>query len=160
MRDLELELLEDRFTKLESILTALTEPKPSAAARLWQWSKPYRPLICLILGIIIGANLSCLLPPASCLLTPNTLTHQAATGGAAIPFPERTSLAAALERAADDLERGYDRRFVEERIRTAVAVSPTSGQWAEDFGKMVEAAVSADAVVYADNLRQIARGLK
>ena len=76
------------------------------------------------------------------------------------PFSERHSLADALERAAGELDRGTDRFTVEDNIRGVIAQQPTSGQWAEDIGKILQTAASPDAVVYANNLRLVAKGLK
>ena len=73
---------------------------------------------------------------------------------------ERQSLAESFVVAAGKLDSGVDRRQVDEYLRTAVARQPTSGQWAEEFTKIIETAASPDAVIYANNLRLIAQGLK
>jgi hypothetical protein len=76
--------LKKRIAELEAALLTLAEPKPSRTRQLWNRVKPY--LIPFILGVIVGTTLSA----ASCRLLPasfsTTLEHQAATGGAVIPF--------------------------------------------------------------------------
>ena len=64
--------LETRFTTLEALLLKLTEKKPSALQRFWQWSKPY--IIPFILGMLLGG------------LIIGIGKQQAASGGAASPF--------------------------------------------------------------------------
>jgi hypothetical protein len=88
-----------------------------------------------------------------------TLEQQAALGGAAIPFPERSALADAFGDAAERLERGDCRFTVDESLRTAIARQPTSGQWASTIDPIIQTAHSTDEVIYAKNLRLIARGL-
>jgi hypothetical protein len=73
---------------------------------------------------------------------------------------ERQSLADALDVAAGQIENGVDRLHVDESIRTAIARQPTSGQWAENVNRIIQAAHSPDPVVYANNLRLIAKGLR
>jgi len=76
------------------------------------------------------------------------------------PFSERQSLAESLDVAAERLERGADRLLVDEYIRTAIAQQPTSGQWANTLDKILQTADSPDTLIYARNLRLIAKGLK
>ena len=76
------------------------------------------------------------------------------------PFSERQSLAESLVIAAEQLESGVDRLLVDEYIRTAIAVQPTGGQWANDFTKIMATAASPDTMIYAANLRLIAKGLQ
>ena len=141
-------------------------PHVETAARWFVKSSLVRCALLLSLGFGAGQFATIPAPtiPVPAVTVPavnrQTLEQQAAAGGAAIPFPERSALADALERAADDLDRGTDRFTVDERIRTAITASPTSGQWSDDFGKIMEAAISPDTVKYAENLRLIAKGLK
>jgi len=65
--------LETRFTTLEALLLKLTEKKPSALQRFWHWIKPYA--IPFILGMILGGFII------------GMGKQQAASGGAASPFP-------------------------------------------------------------------------
>ena len=76
------------------------------------------------------------------------------------PFSERQSLAESLVVAVKKLEGGVDRPLVHEYLRTAIAAQPTSGQWGNEFGKIIETATSPDTMIYAQNLRLIAKGLK
>jgi len=57
------------------------------------------------------------------------------------------------------LERGDCRFTVDEFIRGAIAVQPTSGRWANEIDKILQTAISPDVVIYARNLRLIAQGL-
>ena len=91
---------------------------------------------------------------------PHTLEQQAAVVGATIPVSERQSLANSFELAADDLIRGTERLHVNEDIRAAIAQQPTSGEWIGSLDKILQNAASPDSVVFAENLRQIAKGLK
>ena len=75
------------------------------------------------------------------------------------PFSERQSLAESLVVAAEKLEGGVDHPQVDEYLRTAIATQPTSGQWGNEFGKIIETATSLDAMIYAKNLRLIAKEL-
>ena len=87
-----------------------------------------------------------------------------------MPFSERQALADALVNAAEKLEgigrpegdgrNAANRLHVDEFIRTDIAVQPTSGQWSDGIDKIIQAAHSADPVVYANNLRLIAKGLR
>ena len=80
---------EKRLSDLEGILLKLVEErqKPSRIGQFWKWIKPY--IIPFILGMILGGTAVILLPSASSRLPSPlaTLEHQAALGGAAIPFP-------------------------------------------------------------------------
>ena len=73
---------------------------------------------------------------------------------------ERQSLAESFELAAGKLEIGVGQLLVDEFLRTAIASQPTSGQWANEFNKIVQTAPSPDPIVYAKNLRNIANALK
>ena len=107
-----------------------------------------------MLGIILGMIVSGFLTP-----------QQAASGGAVIsPFPldtaERVALAESFDNAAGQLENGTERLLVDEYIRTAIARQPTSGQWANEIDKIVQTAHSPNPMIYAKNLRLIAKGLR
>ena len=65
--------LDTRFATLEALLLKLTEKKPSAVQRFWHWIKPY--VIPFILGMMFGG------------LIIGIGQQQAASGGAASPFP-------------------------------------------------------------------------
>ena len=54
---------------------------------------------------------------------------------------------------------GIDRPLVDEYIRTAIATQPTSGQWANGINAIIQTAHSPDPMIYANNLRQFAKGL-
>jgi len=133
--------------------------EPSAFQKFWNWLKPY--VIPFILGMIVGGlTVGFWKSPVIPGITQTTLEQKAASGGAVIPFSERQSLAESLDVAAERLERGVDRLLVDDYIRTAIAQQPTSRQWTNTLDKILQTAVSPDAVVYAKNLRQIAKGLK
>jgi hypothetical protein len=66
----------------------------------------------------------------------------------------RESLADAFGIAAGKLENGVDRLLVDEYLRTAIARQPTSGQWANEFTRIIPPNPTADA------LRKIAKGLR
>jgi len=94
----------------------------------------------------------------------NSITYTSRTssgsGRCRDPFSERLSLAESFAIAAERLERGDDRFLVDEYIRTSIAVQPTSGQWGHTIDKILQTAASPNTVVYANNLRQIVKGLK
>jgi len=78
--------IEKRFSDIEAILRKLVEPKPSMFRQFWDWAKPY--IVPFIFGVIVGGltfggqwQLPNVVPPRT------TIEHQAAQGGAAIPFP-------------------------------------------------------------------------
>ena len=100
------------------------------------------------------------IPVPAPIKKPHTLEQQAAETGAAIPVSERQSLAASFEVAAGELDGGTERLHVNEQIRTAIAQQPTSGEWSGSLDKVLQNAASLDSVVFAENLRQIAKGLK
>ena len=85
------EQLQQRIAELEARL------KPSAFREFWNWSKshwlkPY--IIPFILGMLVGwlSAAACGLPSAVSITQTTTLEQQAATGGAAIPFPNASPL--------------------------------------------------------------------
>jgi len=66
---------EKRLSDIEAILRTLTEKKRSTFQKIWTWIKPY--LVPFVLGMILGG-----------LSTYSFVSQQqAASGGAAIPFP-------------------------------------------------------------------------
>jgi hypothetical protein len=71
--------LTERLSNLEDILLKLTEKKPSWLRQIWNWIKPS--LVPFILGMIVGGLVS----PIPFSSQP-AHEHQAALGGAAIPF--------------------------------------------------------------------------
>jgi len=73
---------------------------------------------------------------------------------------ERQSLAESLELAARELDVGTNRFIVDEFLRTAIASQPASGRWAKEIDQLLQTAHSPSAIVYANNLRKIAKGLK
>jgi len=121
---------------------------------------PFQILTSFILGMIVGVFFMQSIQPRP------TSNHQTALEGAVVPFfskidtTERQSLAESFDIAAGRLEQGDCRFLVDEYIRTSIAIQPSSGQWANDIDKIVQTAWSADAVIYARNLRAIAKGLK
>ncbi|MDR0328411.1 MAG: hypothetical protein LBI05_08965, partial [Planctomycetaceae bacterium] len=82
--------LYQRLSDLEGILLKLTEKKPSKFRQFLDRYKQY--IIPFVIGLLIGVLSS----PNSYLLTSNSLPQQAATGGAAIPFPSGSSLPSLL----------------------------------------------------------------
>ena len=77
-----------------------------------------------------------------------------------INVAERVSLAESLDYAAGQLDEGIDRHIVNEYIGAAIGVQPTSGQWASTVNSLLQNAHSADTVIYAENLRKLAKGLR
>ena len=78
---------ETRLAEIEETLRQLTTKKPSAVRNLWNWCKPY--IIPFVLGMIVGGlfvNVPISAIPVANRQT-SILEHQAALGGAAIPFP-------------------------------------------------------------------------
>jgi len=73
---------------------------------------------------------------------------------------ERQALAESFDIAAGKLESGADRLLVEESLRTAIAAQPTSGRWANEIDTIVQTAIASDPVVYAKNMRLIAKELR
>jgi len=73
---------------------------------------------------------------------------------------ERQSLAESFGIAAEKLESGADRLLVDEYLRTAIAAQPTSGRWANEINTIIQTAQSPDSMIYAKNLRLIAKGLQ
>jgi len=79
---------EKRLSDIEDMLLKLVEEraKPSRLRQLWNRGKPY--IIPFILGMIVGGAAVSLLLAAGNFPAPQaTLKHQAAMGGAVIPFP-------------------------------------------------------------------------
>ena len=150
----------ERETKLQEQLRQQSEPKPSAVRNLWVWCKPY--IITIILVMIVCGQFVYIATQTKPVVNQQTsiLEQQAALGGAAIPFQERSAIADALELAAGELDRGTERLVVDEYIREVIAQQPTGGQWKDSFTKILQTAASPDPVKYAENLRAIAKGLK
>ena len=73
---------------------------------------------------------------------------------------ERQSLAESLELAARGLDAGTDRFIIDEHLRTAIASQPASGRWAKEIDRLLQTAHSPSPIVYANNLRKIAKGLR
>jgi hypothetical protein len=71
---------EKRLSNIETALLKLMEKKPTAWQKLWNRIKPH--IIPFILGMIFGGLLTQSIP-----FVQTSLEHQAALGGAAIPFP-------------------------------------------------------------------------
>jgi hypothetical protein len=101
-----------------------------------------------------------LLVTANSAFTPNVHRKTSGSGRSRNPFSERTSLAESFGIAAGKLESGVDRLLVDEYLRTAIATQPTSGQWENTIDKVLQTAASPDPIVFAKNLRLIAKGLK
>jgi len=154
-KELELLLAEQNEQLKQAMALIAVLQKPSKVRKYWDWCKPY--IIPFIIGVMVGVLITNHSP-----LTTNhsTIERQAAQGGAAVPLSERQSLAESLELAAGRLDRGDCRFTVDEYIRTAIAVQPTSGRWANTFNPIIASANSPDAMIYANNLRMIAKGLK
>jgi len=152
--------LENKVAELTEQLRQQSEPKPSAVRNLWNWCKPY--IIPFILGVIVCGQFVYIATQTKPVVNQQTsiLEQQAALGGAAIPFQERSTIVDALELAAGELDRGISRFHVDEHIRRVIARQPTSGQWRNTIDKILQTAASPDAVVYANNLRQVAKGLR
>ena len=77
-----------------------------------------------------------------------------------IDAAERVSLAESLELAAGKLDEGVDRLIVNEYIGAAIGVQPTSGHWASTINSFLQNAHSEDTIIYAENLRKLAKGLR
>jgi hypothetical protein len=76
-----------RFSDIETLLLKLTEKKPSVLRKLWNKCKPY------FLPFLFGMMLGNFIQPLLWIdIAPATLERQAAMGGAAIPFPNETTL--------------------------------------------------------------------
>ena len=85
---------EKRLSDIEGILQKLVEErqKPSRIRQLWNWGKPH--IIPFTFGVIVGMLSAAVCGLPSAVNTPQpvigqktTLEQQAATGGAAVPFP-------------------------------------------------------------------------
>jgi len=92
--------LENRLATFEKLLLARIEVKPSTVRKFWDWAKPY--IVPFIFGVIVGGMFVNIPTPAFPLVskissnsTPK-LEQQAASGGAAIPFPSESPLPSPL----------------------------------------------------------------
>jgi hypothetical protein len=80
--------IEKRFSDIDEILLKLMEKEPSTFQKIWNWAKPF--IIPFILGAIFSGLIQQQIPFT--LNTRTTIEQQAATGGAAIPFPSGSPL--------------------------------------------------------------------
>ena len=116
--------------------------RPSVFRRLWDWATPYT--VPFIVGVIFGmlltgvlfdsrSPLATLTTNHSPLTTKTTLEHQAAIGGAAIPFPNASPLPSPWNSPPGDwIEESADTPFTNTSSEEASPSSPQVGNGQEN----------------------------
>jgi len=152
--------IETKISDIDTCPDKLAGVKPSPFRQYWNRGKPY--IVMLILGVMIGALIFSVNWTGPDEVRPPQDTEflrKTKEIAEAIPSGERQSLATAFDSAAARLENGDHRLLVDEEIRTAIAIQPTSGQWDEKIDGLIKIADSTDPKKFAENLRLIAEGL-